>query len=506
MKRSTTVLGTAALVAALLVPQPAHALTTGQAETAFDDFVDVYWDDSADYFFTYSDHQIHPEHAHGPQGGLYTDYWWEAQLWEMVMDVYERTGDADARQMIDDVYDGFQTQYPDFRENDWNDDIGWWARGAIRAYELTGDVEYRDDAIEMFDFIAQYADTTYGGGIWWKNVDIGDGERNEKNVATNATAVYTAMRIYAATGDVSYRDTARELFDWLDANFYVGGGKLRDHIEGTGQFVDWDWTYNQGNYAGAALEMHLDSGDPAELSRAVAAVDWAVANLTSSGTFLFEGIDDTGGFKAILTRNIRALIDDAGQTQYEQLLTDNATQAAGHLNSAGIGAYDWTAPAPELSTTAIQSLAAAASVAIMHQAAPDGYTGPVEGTRVYEAENTERSGVISESAESGFSGRGYIGGWIGDGTGTTFHVNVVAGGTYELQFRYAAAAGTAARSLIVGGVATPVSFPATSGWGDWQTRTVAVPLTAGYNRVELRVDGSAGAANYVNLDRMTVAD
>lgn len=64
------------------------------------------------------------------------------------------------------------------------------------------------------------------------------------------------------------------------------------------------------------------------------------------------------------------------------------------------------ATAPELTTTAIQSLAGAASVAIMHQAAPDGYTGPVEGTRVDEAENTERSGVISESAESGFSGRG----------------------------------------------------------------------------------------------------
>ncbi|SDQ59729.1 glycoside hydrolase family 76 protein [Microbacterium sp. cf332] len=505
MKRSLTVLGATALTAALLVPQPAHALTPPQADSAFDDFVDDFWDDSANYFFTYSDHQIHPEHAHGPHGGLYTDYWWEAQLWETVMDVYERTGDVDARQMIDDIYDGFQTQYPDFRDNDWNDDIGWWARGAIRAYEITGDVEYRDDAIEMFDFIAQYADTTYGGGIWWKNVDIGDGERNEKNVATNATAVYTAMRIYAATGDVSYRDTARSLFAWLDANFYVGG-KLRDHIEGTGQFVDWDWTYNQGNYAGAALEMYLDSGDPAELSRAVAAIDWATANLTSSGTFLFEGVDDTGGFKAILTRNIRALIDDAGQTQYEQLLTDNATQAANHLNSAGIGAYDWTAPAPELGTTAIQSLAAAASVAVMHQATPDGYTGPVEGTRVYEAENTERSGVISESGQSGYSGRGYIGGWIGDGTGVTFHVNVAAAGSYELQFHYAAAGGVASRALTVNGATTPLSFPATSGWGDWQARTVTVSLAAGYNRVDLRVDSAAGSTNYLNLDRMTVAD
>jgi len=505
MKRPTVLAGTALLVGALLVPQPAQALTAPQAADSFSDFVDVYWDDSANYFFTYSDHQIHPEHAHGPQGGLYTDYWWEAQLWEMVMDVYERTGSAESRQMIDDVYDGFQTQYPDFRDNDWNDDIGWWARGAIRAFELTGDVEYRDDAIEMFDFIAQYADTTYGGGIWWKNVDIGDGDRNEKNVATNATAVYTAMRIYAATGDPTYKTMAQSLFSWLDSNFYVNG-KLRDHIEGTGQFVDWDWTYNQGNYAGAALEMHLDSGDPTQLARAVAAVDWAVDNLTSSGTFLREGVDDTGGFKAILTRNIRALIDEGGQTQYEQVLTDNATQAANHLNGAGIGAYDWTAPAPELSTSATQSLAAAASVAIMHQAAPDGYAGHVEGTRTYEAENAERSGVISESSQSGYSARGYIGGWIGDGSGVTFHANVVDPGTYELRFHYTAAAGNAVRALTVNGTSIAVAFPGTSSWGDWQTKTVSVPLVAGYNRIDLRMDVGSGSTNYVNLDRMIVAD
>lgn len=70
MKRPTVLAGTALLVAALLVPQPAQALTAPQAVDSFSDFVDVYWDDAANYFFTYSDHQIHPEHAHGPQGGV----------------------------------------------------------------------------------------------------------------------------------------------------------------------------------------------------------------------------------------------------------------------------------------------------------------------------------------------------------------------------------------------------------------------------------------------------
>ncbi|PSL37727.1 putative alpha-1,6-mannanase (GH76 family) [Labedella gwakjiensis] len=493
----------AALVAPLQAPAPAAAFTSTQATEAFDDFLDVYWDDAADYFYTYSDHQIHAEHAHGPQGGLYTDYWWEAQLWEMVMDRYERTGDAQSRALIDDVFAGFQAQYPDFRENDWNDDIGWWARGSIRAYELTGDADYLAAAEEMFAFIAPYEDTTYGGGIWWKNIDVGDGTRNEKNVATNATAVYTAMRLYAATGDTTYRATAVRIYDWLDANFN-NAGHLRDHVAGTGQYTDWDWTYNEGNFAGAALELWLDTGSAAYLSDATDAVDWAVANMTSSGTLLREGIDDTGGFKAILTRNIRHLVDEAGQTQYEQFLTDNATQAANHVNSAGIGGYDWTAPTPELSSTALQSLAAAATVAVLQQASPDGYTGVIEGSGVYEAENAVRNGVDSESTAAGKSGRGYLAGWNTSGTSVVFHVNVVDGGTYTVDLRYAAGAGDATRSVIVdGGSATSVSFPGTSGWDQWASVPTTVTLTPGHNTITVSYD--TGSSNYLNLDRLTLA-
>lgn len=504
--RAVWLLAAAALLAAPLTvaaPPPARAFTADQATQAYDDFVDVFWDPAAQYFFTYSDHQIHPEHAHGPQGGLYTDYWWEAQLWEMVMDRYERTGSAADRAMVDDVWAGFRTQYPDFADNDWNDDIGWWARAAVRAYELTGDDTYLQASEDMFAFIAGYEDSTYGGGIWWKNVDVGDGDRNEKNVATNASAAVTAMRLHAATGDPAYRATAVRLYDWLDANFNQAG-HLRDHVQGTGQYVDWDWTYNQGNFAAAALELYLDTGDAAYLADATAAVDWAVANLTSSGTFLYEGRDDTGGFKAVLTRAIRDLVEDAGQTQYAQVLTDNASQAARQVSAAGIGGYDWTAPTPEPATTPVQSLAAAATVAVLQQAEPDGSTGVVEGTGVHEAENAVRSGIDSESTAAGRSGRGYLAGWNTDGTSVTFHVHVADAGTYALDLRYAAAAGAASRSLVVNGSATTVGFPDTGAWDAWSSVSVPVTLQAGHNTVVLAYDAAAGSASYLNLDTLTV--
>jgi len=488
---------------ALVPAAPAAALTADQATEAFDAFVEAYWDPDADYFFTYSDHRVHPEHAHGPQGGLYTDYWWEAQLWEMVMDRYERTGDPEARAMIDDVYDGFRAAYPDPLANDWNDDIGWWALGSTRAYELTGDQRYLEAAEDLFAFVSAHEDDTYGGGIWWKNVDVGDGARNQKNVATNAPAVVTAMRLHAATGDPAYRDTAVRLYDWLDDGFHRDG-QLRDHVEGDGTYVDWDWTYNQGTYAAAALELYLDTGDTAYLDDATGAVDWAVANLTSSGTFLREGVDDAGGFKAVLTRTMRSLVDDAGQVRYEAVLTSNASQAARQVNAQGIGGYDWTAPTPDLGATAIQSLAAAATVAVLQQAEPDDRTGVVEGTGEYQAENAERWGMGSESSAEGYTGRGYLAGWVDDGSAVVFHVHVAEAREYALTWRYAAGAGAATRSLVVNGTTTSVAFPGTSSWAGWREVTVEVPLGAGHHTVVLAVDASAGDGNYLNLDRLVV--
>jgi predicted alpha-1,6-mannanase (GH76 family) len=504
MNRISSVLVAAVVAALLITPQAAFAHTSDEATNAFDSFVATYWDDDANYFYTYSDHQVHPEHAHGPQAGLLTDYWWEAQLWEMAMDRYERTGDSKSRQLIDDIYDGFTRQYPDYSGNDWNDDIGWWARGSIRAYELTSDQRYLAAAQTMFGFISSYEDTTYGGGIWWKNVDVGDGSRNEKNVATNATAVYTAMRLYVATGNPAYRTTAQRIYGWLDTNFN-NNGHLRDHVAGDGQFTDWDWTYNQGNFAGAALELYLDSGTRAYLDDATGAIDWAVNNMTSSGTFMREGVDDTGGFKAILTRNMRALIDDAGQSQYEGVLTDNATQAANHVNSAGIGGYDWSAPSPELWTTPTQSLAAAATVAVLQQAAPNGYGGVFQGSGTYEAENAIRNGINSEGTSTGFSGRGYLAGWNNNGTSVTFNANVVTAGEYSVNLRYAAAAGPAVRTLRVNGApGIPLAFAGTTAWNSWATVQTTLTLAAGHNTIELAYDTAVGGSNYLNLDRLTL--
>ena len=487
-----------ALGAGALAPQSAAALTADQATRAYTAFLDHYWDPDAQYFFTYSDHEIHVEHAVGPQDGRYTDYWWEAQLWGMVMDRYQATGDPDARAKIDQVYDGFRAAYPDFSANDYNDDIGWWAAGAVRAYELTGEHRFLDASKDFYGYIAQFEDTTYGGGLWWKNVDVGDGTLNEKNVATNGTAIQTALRLYHATGDTNYRAQAVRLYDWLRTDF-DRDGHLRDNVSHDGEFKDYDFTYNQGQFAGAALQMYLVTHDRAYLHDATRAVDWAVDNLTVSGTFRDEGSADGAAFKAVLTRVMRELIDDAGQTQYQQVLTLNATQAANHVDAAGLGGTDLSAPAPD---GPLQSIVAGASAAIQQQARPDGSAAAVEGTRDYQAENVPAVHIASTTEVAGYTGRGAMIWPAEAGSSATVPVNAARSGDRTVHVRYQASEGEAVRMASIGdAAAVPIMFPATP-TGEWAELTTTLPLATGWNSVTIAVDG--GGTGRVVIDRMTL--
>ncbi|MEV0384806.1 glycoside hydrolase family 76 protein [Nonomuraea sp. NPDC050643] len=469
------------------------ATVPADADAAMAAFVATFWDPAKKYFYTNSDRRIHPEHAHGPEGGLYTDFWWEAQLWELVMDAYQRTGSAAHRRMIDDVYAGFVAYYPTF-VNDYNDDVGWWALASARAYEITGDVTYLNRSRSLFDQIWGEHDSTYGGGIWWRR-----SVHNQKNVATNAPAALTATKLYAATGDATYLTRAQSLFAWIKANLQESG-HVYDHIEGSGTLVKWDFSYNFGTYISAAAALHTATGAASYLTDARAAADWATTYLTNGGTMTHEGIDDGGGFKSLLFRGLNTLVTRHGQAQYLPFLQRNATQAWRHRRTGDdLTGPDWSAPAP---AGHLQSLTAAAAVSALQLVQHDGNTGLQPEDGVYEAENALSTGIGAESTQPGFSGRGYLAGWNSAGQTLTFQVNVPSAGPYELRLRYAAGAGDASRRLTVnGGAPLDATFSSTGGWGAWSTVVLnGVTLAQGHNTIRMEPGG-----NYLNLDRLDLS-
>ncbi|MGI1690685.1 glycoside hydrolase family 76 protein [Thermoanaerobacter uzonensis] len=479
-----------------------EAFTSSNADDAMTAFNNVFWDSTNKYFYTNSDHQIHSEHAFGPDNGLYSDFWWEAQLWDTVMDAYQRTNNSFYRQQIDDVYDGFLAFYPNF-DSKFNDDRAWWALACARAYEITGETRYKDSAKSLFDNIYTFWDTTYGGGIWWKN----DGTHDEKNVATNATAAIVAVKLSKILNDSTYLTKAQNIYNWVKNTLTDGNGHVYDHISGSGSgtVYKWDFSYNFGVFIGSGVGLYKETNTASYLNDATNAANWAVNNLTSSSTMMYEGVNDAGGFKMILARYMYELVTQCGQTQYLQFLRDNATQAWNHRRlSDNIVGADWGADTP---STYIQSLTAAAAVSILNRISADNYIGYIPGNGKYEAENATISGISSESSYTGFSGRGYLAGWNTNGTWVEFKVNVNSTGKYIIKMGYSAGAGNASRNIIVNGSSyiSNLTFPGTGNWSTWNIVTLNdVPLNAGSNTIRISYDSSLGNTNYLNFDYISV--
>jgi uncharacterized protein YyaL (SSP411 family) len=265
------------------------------------------------------------------------DFWWTAQLWQLVMDSYERGHRSSDRALIDRVYDGFVARNPTF-SSDFNDDRGWWALAATRAYQLTGERRFLLRAESLFAGIWRSWDTHYGGGIWWRT-----STHDQKNMATNAPAVVTAIRLFRATGDTRYRSRAIAIFRWLDVHLR-SGTELDDHIEGAGHTVDWQFTYNYGAYLEAAAELSRLTQSAACLARATAAAERGIADLASDGILRDEGTGDAGGFKGIFVRDLAAFARATGQTRFLDFLASNARVASANARSDSLWGPAWNRP------------------------------------------------------------------------------------------------------------------------------------------------------------------
>ncbi|MDF3014574.1 MAG: pel1B, partial [Cellvibrio sp.] len=108
-------------------------------------------------------------------------------------------------------------------------------------------------------------------------------------------------------------------------------------------------------------------------------------------------------------------------------------------------------------------------------------------------------GVIS-SANSGYTGAGYVDINNSGGQGINYQLSVPASGSYPVSFRYANVGSTSA-GLTVNGSSGSLSFPRTASLATWTTVTKNINLTAGINHIRLRATGSQEIAN---IDSLTV--
>jgi len=220
--------------------------------------------------------------------------------------------------------------------NGFFDDMGWWALGWIKAYDVTQDSKYLSTAQTVFTDMLRGLGATCGG-IWWsKDYDKNTAIANELFLAV-AASLANRVPDGQANGK-SYLDYALE--QW--AFFENGNG---DNILNSknGMFQDGldlksdsdmfcksgssspQFSYNQGVILGAMIELNEAQGDSSYLDYANARANAALEHLTINDILVEFGGDQTpdptiAQFKGVFARNLMYLQQATGSSVYATYL------------------------------------------------------------------------------------------------------------------------------------------------------------------------------------------
>lgn len=281
--------------------------------------------------------------------GLFKDlnFWDQAEIYEIVIDAYEHTGDQKYYDMIMELYKGFtKTHGEDFAWNEYNDDIMWITIAFARAYKDTGDKAFLDSAVKHFNLVWDRGwSDDLGGGLFWRI------ENTTKNACINCPAAIAACLLGELTEDESYFDKAKQIMDWVEKNIYeTNTGRVYDAYELNGNKNHWASTYNQGTFIGANTLLYLHTGEGKYLSQARRASDYTIEKMYDGKVMNNEANSgDLIGFKGILARWMYAFAVDCNQPDVMEWMKMNAMTAWGNRNSEGLIGTTWDTKTAESS-------------------------------------------------------------------------------------------------------------------------------------------------------------
>ena len=259
----------------------------------------------------------------------WANYWPTAHALDVLVDLYLRNPNVTTKARMDEVIAGVKVKNGNTYINYYYDDMEWMALACLRAFKATNDVQYKDVALLLWTDIKNGWSNDLGGGIWWRK------DNSSKNAPSNLPAAILAARLYKAFNNPTDLQWAKDIFQWQKTVLYEpNSGWVYDNIEANGnKNITWKFTYNQGTFIGAALELYSITNTATYLSDAVKAADFAVnsGQLTdiANGILKDEGGGDGGLFKGVFIRYFNRLIIDGGiesgkKTQYLNFMKSNA--------------------------------------------------------------------------------------------------------------------------------------------------------------------------------------
>lgn len=282
--------------------------------------------DSLDYFFGTSSPQLYNNAYPLEPGDNDTfNYWWLAHLIDARLDAYDRSGETSRLEQAEAVYRNIRERNGGTLFNDYFDDMLWYALAILRLYDRTGSHQYLADAIALWDHVIEHGwNHEQGTSLAWRKQQL-----NYKNTPANGPLIILGCRLSSRDerhDHPDYLGHARTAFYWLRTNLVdPTTGFVEDGInrEGDGRVdTHWRFTYNQGLFIGAAIEMSRAGDDPGLIEVATKTALTAIRELAPDGVFGEEGDGgDEGLFKGIYYRYTALLLNElrSNSAAYAQL-------------------------------------------------------------------------------------------------------------------------------------------------------------------------------------------
>lgn len=426
---------------------------------------------------------------------LNTEFWDQAEIYEIVIDAYENTGHPRYKKMIYDIFKGFNLHNgKDWSHNEFNDDIMWMVIACLRAYFLTGDSMFLETAQYHFDLVWDRGwSDDLGGGIWWKT------DNQTKNACINAPAAIAACLLGEALGDESYYTKAVQLVDWLVEHLYDSStGQVYDAYDINGLKNHWASTYNQGTFIGANMLLYEHYKDETYFNRARLVSDYTIHTMYNGGVMSNE--DSSGdliGFKGILCRWISRFAIKNNQPDIMEWLKYNGSTAWSNRNQKGLIWTTWNSKTSDTAQYDIFGLSSA--VSLLNNSRTN--TNLVRDAQVKiesEAFDSCKGIITKECLEGGWSVEG-----IADGYYTVYHnVDFGEGGLKVAIFRAAAPKNGGTIEIRLGGINGDIlgicEISSTGGWEVWKTFTCEITDIKGMQDLYLvyKGEGSLFSLNW----------
>jgi len=234
-----------------------------------------------------------------PAPPFHWHYWWQAHLLDCLVDAQLRDPAPRRASTIATLAGSVRLRNGGRWTNRYYDDGAWLGLAVQRAGALVRRIHSAALGAVTEQLHEGWTEDG-GGGIWWRRDRSADGR------VKNAPANGPAAILLARTGQI---DFAAAITDWVaDTLVDPETGLVRDgvRLSGNGAAAELDrriFTYCQGVYLGACVELAARDGHLRWADRAVALVD-AVANRLARDDGVLPGCGggDGGLFAGILAR------------------------------------------------------------------------------------------------------------------------------------------------------------------------------------------------------------